>query len=183
MGRKSGRTRGRNTGRGIFEQWRQSEMTQRTFCLEKQLSYTTFYYWYRKLILKHGSEKKSAGRKQARLPLAEVVLVETDPGPSPMNHGVDQGGYSEAARYEISLPRGPPDPVARGFRRDCPRPAGACAGKLLIVSLPPSVRIFVCLVPTDLRRSFDGLAGLVRESSEKTRFQATCMSSTTAAPT
>jgi transposase len=28
-------------------------------------------------------------------------------------------------------------------------------------SLPPSVRIFVCLVPTDLRRSFDGLAGLV----------------------
>lgn len=28
-------------------------------------------------------------------------------------------------------------------------------------SLPPSVRIFVCLVPTDLRRSFDGLAGMV----------------------
>jgi transposase len=28
-------------------------------------------------------------------------------------------------------------------------------------SLPPSVRIFVCLAPTDLRRSFDGLAGLV----------------------
>lgn len=28
-------------------------------------------------------------------------------------------------------------------------------------SLPPSVRIFVCLAPTDLRRSFDGLAGMV----------------------
>jgi len=28
-------------------------------------------------------------------------------------------------------------------------------------SLPPSVRIFVYLPPTDLRRSFDGLAGLV----------------------
>jgi transposase len=31
-----------------------------------------------------------------------------------------------------------------------------------MLSLPPSVRIFVCLEPTDLRKSFDGLAQLVR---------------------
>jgi transposase len=31
-----------------------------------------------------------------------------------------------------------------------------------MLSLPPSVRIFVCLAPTDLRKSFDGLAQLVR---------------------
>jgi len=105
MGRKSGRSRGAEYWRGIFEEWRQSEMTQRTFCLEKQLSYTTFYYWYRKLILKHGSRKKSAGRKLPGMPLAEVVLVETDPGPSPKNCGVDQGGCSEAGWYEISLPQ------------------------------------------------------------------------------
>lgn len=106
MGRKSGRSRGAEYWQRIFVEWRQSGMAQRTFCVEKELSYTTFYYWYRKLILKHGSEKKTAGRKQARLPFTEVVLVETDPGPSPKNHGVDcQGGCSEAAWYEISLPR------------------------------------------------------------------------------
>ena len=32
-----------------------------------------------------------------------------------------------------------------------------------MLSLPPSVRIFTCLVPADLRKSFDGLAQLVRE--------------------
>jgi len=32
--------------------------------------------------------------------------VETDPGPSPKNHGVDQGGRGQAAWYEISLSGG-----------------------------------------------------------------------------
>jgi transposase len=31
-----------------------------------------------------------------------------------------------------------------------------------MLNLPPSVRIFVCLAPTDLRKSFDGLAQLVQ---------------------
>ena len=32
-----------------------------------------------------------------------------------------------------------------------------------MLTLPPSVRVFVCLGPTDMRRSFDGLAGMVGE--------------------
>ena len=32
-----------------------------------------------------------------------------------------------------------------------------------MLSLPPSVRIFLCTTPTDLRKSFDSLAALVRE--------------------
>jgi transposase len=32
-----------------------------------------------------------------------------------------------------------------------------------MLTLPPSVRIFVCLSPTDMRRSLDGLAAMTRE--------------------
>ena len=32
-----------------------------------------------------------------------------------------------------------------------------------MLSLPPSVRVFVCTVPTDMRRSFDGLAALAEQ--------------------
>jgi transposase len=32
-----------------------------------------------------------------------------------------------------------------------------------MLSLPPQVRVFVCTQPTDMRKSFDGLSGLVAE--------------------
>ena len=32
-----------------------------------------------------------------------------------------------------------------------------------MLSLPPSVRIFLCLQPADMRRSFDGLSRMARE--------------------
>lgn len=36
-----------------------------------------------------------------------------------------------------------------------------------MISLPPAVRIFVCLTPTDMRRQFDGLSALVAHALEK----------------
>ncbi len=32
-----------------------------------------------------------------------------------------------------------------------------------MLSLPPSVRVFLCLTPADMRRSLDGLAAMTRE--------------------
>jgi transposase len=32
-----------------------------------------------------------------------------------------------------------------------------------MLSLPPQVRVFLCTQPTDMRKSFDGLSGLVEE--------------------
>jgi len=32
-----------------------------------------------------------------------------------------------------------------------------------MLTLPPTVRVFLCLVPADMRRSLDGLAALTRE--------------------
>ena len=36
-----------------------------------------------------------------------------------------------------------------------------------MLSLPPSVRLFACTQPTDMRRSFDGLARMVSEQIEQ----------------
>ena len=33
----------------------------------------------------------------------------------------------------------------------------------MMLSLPSQVRVFVCTRPTDMRKSFDGLSGLVAE--------------------
>lgn len=36
-----------------------------------------------------------------------------------------------------------------------------------MLNLPPEVRIYLCTVPTDMRRSFDGLLALAREHIER----------------
>ena len=39
-----------------------------------------------------------------------------------------------------------------------------------MLTLPPSVRVFLCLAPTDMRRSLDGLAAMTREVLRKDPF-------------
>ena len=40
-----------------------------------------------------------------------------------------------------------------------------------MLSLPPGVRIFLCTQPTDMRKSFDGLMGLVTEVIDEDPFE------------
>ena len=39
-----------------------------------------------------------------------------------------------------------------------------------MLSLPPSIRVFLCTQPTDMRRSFDGLAAITEEVLRKNPF-------------
>ena len=39
-----------------------------------------------------------------------------------------------------------------------------------MLSLPPSIRVFLCTQPTDMRRSFDGLAAITEEVLRKDPF-------------
>jgi transposase len=39
-----------------------------------------------------------------------------------------------------------------------------------MLSLPPSVRIYLCTTPTDMRRGFDGLAALTRDILQEDPF-------------
>ena len=48
----------------------------------------------------------------------------------------------------------------RSGRRDVPHSIGRLAG---MIHLPASVRVYLCLTPCDMRKSFDGLHALVRE--------------------
>src|SRR5258708_39519533 len=49
-----------------------------------------------------------------------------------------------------------------GTRRGRTRQPPPSGGDLMIM-LPSAVRIFLCTRPTDMRKSFDGLTGLVQE--------------------
>lgn len=46
-----------------------------------------------------------------------------------------------------------------------------------MLTLPPSVKIYVASQPVDARKSFDGLAALVKRSSGSRRSAGTCSSS------
>ncbi len=52
-----------------------------------------------------------------------------------------------------------------------------------MIHLPASVRVYLCLTPCDMRKSFDSLQALVREHLERTPSPGTCLYSPAGART
>src|SRR4051794_39729850 len=65
--------------------------------------------------------------------------------------------------------RGPAPGSAQSRIAPCRDPGGRTArwlsrrDPLMVLQLPAAVRVFLCTRPTDMRRSFDALSGLVQE--------------------
>jgi len=55
-------------------------------------------------------------------------------------------------------------------RRGRGGPAYSAGGTARMMHLPASVRVYLCLTPCDMRKSFDGLHALVRERLELDAF-------------
>ena len=121
-----------------------SGMSVKQFCKEQGLTECSFYAW-RKRLRESGPVR--------------FALVERERAPAGAHGGGGTGtgaGHRRAAAHRH-----------RGGHRDLARRAGRVAR---MIHLPASVRVYVCLTPCDMRKSFDGLHALVREHLELDAF-------------
>ena len=129
--------------RTVLARWRRSGLSVRAFCQAEGVSEPTFYVWRRKL-------DRTEPKQPAFLPV-HVVAEVVEP---PAIRGI------EIVLANGRCLRGP----AR-VRSHHPREAHRSprSREVLMLSLPPTVRIWLSAQPADLRKSFDSLAALVRE--------------------
>jgi hypothetical protein len=121
-----------------------SGLSVQRFCQEQGLTQYSFYAWRKRL------QKK------------EPVLFAL----------VERGGARPAMTTEAGCGVGVGDGRAvayqrRSGRRYVAHGSGSVAG---MIQLPGSVRVYLCLTPCDMRKSFDGLHALVREHLELDAF-------------
>ena len=128
-------------------QWRSSGLSVRAFAPQQGLSEPSFYAWRRTL----------AEREATAVPFVPLTVT---PEPRPAT-----AGRSVRRRAGVGPGRRPTPAHRAGVRW---ANAGAAAGSLgggpaMMLSLPTAVRIWLATRPTDLRKSFDSLAELVRQ--------------------
>jgi transposase len=122
----------------LVAQWRRSGESGASFARRHRIPTWTFWYWRRKLSATPSAEPP-------RVPFVPVQVAVDD---SPVMELVFSGGGAPAG------PRRRLGGVGAGGRE---RPAVG------VLTLSPAVRIYLATGATDLRRSIDGLAALVRE--------------------
>src|SRR5271166_1776989 len=93
------------------------------------------------------------------LPAGPCPRPRTHPGQRPRRHFLFHGASGTGPPLRLSHPgssrlRSPLSPTAPGLPR---------RRALLMLSLPSTVRIYLCSQPADMRRAFDGLAAMTQQ--------------------
>jgi transposase len=125
--------------------WQGSGVTIRQYCLQHHLSEPSFYAWRRELARRDEAADAPAPpvpRNQAASITWMPVTVTA----------------SAAPVVEVQLPSGTVLRVPAGVE------SITLERILTMISLRLPARVFLCLTPTDMRKSFDGLAALVQST-------------------
>ena len=139
--------------------WRQRHQRQSTsglsvpaFCARERISVTAFYAWRHRL---------AARSLPARLEPPLFVPLNLDSSPRQtgvvLSHGVEVSYQTKSVFTSTLFPS--PSGCAASWLHSRPPTQGGHA----MIMLPSAVRIFLCTRSTDLRKSFDGLSGLVQD--------------------
>lgn len=129
--------------------WHKSGHSARVFAEQEGVNAGTLYSWSRRLGIKRSEHRQRS--EKATLP-ALLPVVVAPPGVTAPSPG---------AALEIVFPDGAVVRVPPTFDEETlARVVRALGGHAMI---PGRVSIYVATEPLDLRRSFDGLAAVVRE--------------------
>lgn len=148
--------------RAWLEEQPRSGLTVADFCDEIGVSPNSFYLWRRKLSAARRSRSASAAASRRRsLSCSTESSAADTPTFLPLT-------VVAARNVEIDLPCGAVwrrDPHSSRERCAAADTHGAAAGWGAggMLNLAGGLRVFVCTQPADMRKSFDGLCGMVQQ--------------------
>ena len=129
-----------------FMRFEKSRQSITAFCRQEGVSAPSFYLWRKRLA--SGGNRAAAARPPA-----------VPAGPASAGGGRER---ATARRHATGRAHVRPRRPAVGNRRGGPRRCRRLAEEPAHAELRPQLRIFLHARPTDMRKSFDGLCGLVR---------------------
>lgn len=149
------------TWRERVSAWASSGLTARAWCRAQGLSDQSFYAWRRKFRERRRLRAVRGGRRN---PSANPSIRSGDcrrrhPGRSrdtrQLNRSAGLDRDRSCQRYD--------GPLQRDAGRRTSRVRVHRTGRLVMLTLPGSTKIFLCTEVADMRRGFDGLAAMTRE--------------------
>ena len=156
----------------VVRRWREGGQSVRAFCRAEGVRESAFYFWRRELARRgHRDAAGDGSRPEVRPGDASLAVVQAGFAAArsrrlrfcPCMWWNPQRRRQQPRGVEIVLAARPHGAGAAGLRpADAGRRAGR-AGGAAVLSLSELVRIYVCLAPTDMRKSFDSLAAVVRD--------------------
>ena len=170
--------------RGQFQRHEKTNLSVTELCRQLGVSVATFYYWKKRV---HEATPNDLGQSPGMRPSRYVTPSTDSTSPNFVPVSILEPGAAPSWKSSWQRLRGP----AQG--RDRPPFASGCdhggrttrrlppKGPVMFPQLPAAVRVFLCTQATDMRKSFDGLLGMVASFWGKTRSRGICSCSSTAA--